>query len=567
MNRIKAVFGCLLMIAGSYASAGAIDDFKSSWAGKAIKLQSQVDHYEPISKINILGTHNSYNSSEYANDGYVRYVDPQQKHSLLEQLRLGARFLELDVHWAVNASNYRYHLILCHGTDSDVGCGLSDKFFTEGLSEIETWLSSSDSDGQVLILYIEDHSDNVHGQMFDQIMASIGDKVYPSQGCGNIPAGLTKDQVLSAGKNVIIWKDGRSTSSTCSSHTGLKNLVYTGLGNIDRMWEDRTILGNLGDAKEKISATDVAEAFKQGRNIVNLDDMTYNDGRNEASIWSWAKNEPNNAGSGEDCVLQLNSGRWADVNCQDTHRIHPYACHQTGTHNWDISNLQGQALEGSSACASLGSDWVYDVPTSGLHNENLRKAKEISGVERVWLNLNDIAIEGNWQQEQWANVKSASHYYSPVQTKSCPSHNASFDGANCHLYTKVSGVSYWDYSGGRYYSPTSPGVCLYHDASFDGANCFMFQKESNLNYWNYGNGYYYTSVLAPSCPHHEAELDGKNCKMFDKVSGLNYFSYSGAYYYSKTGGAEPCPYNDATFDGANCHLYTKVNSLNYFDLY
>lgn len=400
MKKLLLSLAGLTLSASVFAGGGSpasnpIDDFSNSWTGKTLRLQSQIDRHSAISTNNILGSHNSYNSSEYADDGYPRYLDPQQKHTLKEQLRLGARFLELDVHWTINSSNWRYHLVLCHGQDSHLGCSLNDKFLTQGLQEVREWLQSSESNGQVIILYIEDHSENKHSAMYSQLNDKIGSWVYRSNGCNSVPANLTKDDVLDAGKKVIIWKDGRSSSANCSADNNLKNMVFTSLGSIDRIWEDRTIIGGIfGGDKDSIEVNDVRNYFALGRNIVNLDDMTHNDGRNAAAIWSWNTNEPNNSGN-EDCALQLNNGRWADVGCGDN-RVHPFSCTQPGTANWSISAVNGTYSSGASACAALGSSWKFAVPTNAKYNKIIRDAANAAGASRVWLNINDQASEGNW---------------------------------------------------------------------------------------------------------------------------------------------------------------------------
>lgn len=399
-------FKTLLTIAGlaissaSFASGGnPVDDAANAWEAKALRLQSQIDLHSPMSKNNILGTHNSYNSAEYADDGYVRYVDPQQKHTIKEQLRLGARFIELDVHWYVNASNWRYHLMLCHGQDDHMGCGVSDRFFHEGLQEVREWLESSESNDQVIILYIEDHSNDVHDQMYSQLMDKIGPWIYKSNGCGAIPSTLTKADVLNAGAKVVIQKDGREGVSHCSWHEGLRNTVFTSLGDIDRVWEDRTIIGDLfggvNPDTDYISASDVKNFFEAGRNIVNLDDMTYDDGRNAAAIWSWNTNEPNNANNAEDCAIMLNNGRWADVGCGDN-RIHPYSCNEAGTENWGISSSTGKYSGGESACQAKGSNWHFKTPTNAKYNKAVRDAANAAGQDRVWLAITDAGQEGKW---------------------------------------------------------------------------------------------------------------------------------------------------------------------------
>ena len=368
---------------------------RNCWLGKAQDRQNLVDLNSPISQSSILGTHNSYNSNEYADDGYARYFDPQQLGTIKEQLYMGARFIELDLHWALNASNWRYHLLLCHGG----ACSLSDRFFTEGLTEIRQWLDSSDSDNQVLILYLEDHSANVHDQMYTQLMDKVGDYIYKSNGCRSVPSDLTKADVLNAGAKVIVWKDSHDGNDLCSSHEGLKNTVFTGLSNISRVWEDRTVIGDLfggvNPDTDYISAQGVKDFHKAGINIVNLDDMTYNDGRNAAGVWSWWENEPN-GNTGENCAAQVESshsnsaarGRWVDLPCS---RSYKYACRQSGTNNWIVTSQAGSWSNGSVVCASQG--YEFSVPTNSYDNDQLVNA---ANGARVWINHNDIAEEGLW---------------------------------------------------------------------------------------------------------------------------------------------------------------------------
>ena len=119
-----------------------------------------------------------------------------------------------------------------------------------------------------------------------------------------IPNSLTKKQVRAAGKQIVLWKDGG-----CSSNTSMAQLAFTGLGNINRIWEDRTSVGAIGafftgGSVNKIEAEDVRTVFKDGGNIINLDNLTHNDGRVAAGIWSWDVNEPNNYANNQDCAVQ-----------------------------------------------------------------------------------------------------------------------------------------------------------------------------------------------------------------------------------------------------------------------
>ncbi|MDF2445418.1 MAG: hypothetical protein K0S46_654 [Moraxellaceae bacterium] len=386
---------CALTLSTS-ALADSIADFNNSWAGKALALQRQLDVASPLKDNNILGTHNSYNSSDYTTP--IRYLDPQQQHSIQDQLRMGARFIELDAHWTAHTHGWPWEwgtgLLLCHsgiGTswgDLHVGCSTTDRFVRDGLQEVRSWLDANPN--EVIILYVEDHTDGRHQELLNVLNSTLGGKIYASGGCKAIPDTLTKAQVRQAGKQVVFWKDGG-----CSGNSGMASLAYDSLGNIGRIWEDGTAIGFFNGlfngGVDRISADNVRTAFKTGGNIVNLDHMVTTDGRLAAGVWSWDANEPNNYGGNQDCAVQWGNGRWDDTDCSNRFA---YACHQPGTNNWYVTQQTGTWSGGAAACAAVGNNYKFDVPTNSYDNEQLKAAK--GPVANVWLNHNDIAVEGQW---------------------------------------------------------------------------------------------------------------------------------------------------------------------------
>ncbi|MCL1127149.1 phosphatidylinositol-specific phospholipase C domain-containing protein [Shewanella surugensis] len=377
------------------ATADSISDFNNAWEGQALASQRLLDIYSPIIDNNILGTHNSYNSEKYRSCNFsvgCRYLDPQQKHTLQEQLLMGARFIELDVHWTAKMESlfsYPKRLLLCHGF-----CSLNDKYFTEGLNEIKNWLNSDASEDQVVILYIEDHMEGHHTDAFNQINDRFGEWIYQSQGCQSIADSLTKADVIAAGKKVILWGDGG-----CSSQSDWENMAFTGLGNVGRIWEDRTTarsIGNIftGGSDDYITDTDVKDYFQQGANIVNLDDMVVSDNRLAAGIWSWDTNEPNNVGDSQHCALQWANGRWDDQFCGNDYA---YACYDEQNKLWQVTDNTGTWDGGEQACQALGTNIHFNVPTNGFDNEKLKAVKEAKSHAQVWLDYSDQAAEGQWQ--------------------------------------------------------------------------------------------------------------------------------------------------------------------------
>ncbi len=381
------------LILGGAVHADSIDNFNASWSGKAMDMQRALDSYAPIIDNNILGSHNTYNSEAYSSCNFsvgCRYLDPQQKYSIKDQLRMGARFIELDVHWTTKMESlfsYPKRLLLCHGV-----CSINDKYATEGFNEISSWLSDSSSQDEVIILYIEDASEGHHNDLYNQVNDRFGSKIYRSNGCGNIPDSLTKADVLAAGKQIIVWKDGG-----CSSDSNMANMAYTGLGNIGRIWEDATTLGSIAEffdgGIDSISAGEVRAAFETGANIVNLDDLVMDDGRIEAAIWSWDNNEPNNSGGNQDCAVQWGNGRWDDAGCTSNFA---FAC-EDDNGNWSVpDNNTGVWNNADAACATLGGSYRFSVPTNSQDNQQLKAAKDSVGYTHVWLNHTDSANEGDW---------------------------------------------------------------------------------------------------------------------------------------------------------------------------
>ena len=276
-SRTLALLGGLATSVSAFSMSSApaaapvdpIQDFANSWAGKALAHQRNIELNTPLADSNIIGSHNSYNSTTYRN--VLRYHDPQQKHSIYDQLRLGARFIELDAHWTAQTHGAPWtwgpDLLLCHsgiGVDAGdlhLGCSLTDRFVKDGLQEVADFLNANPQ--EVIILYFEDHTEGHHQELLNLINEKLGGKVYASNGCRAIPNNLTRAQVRAAGKQVVLWKDGG-----CSSNSGMANLAYTSLGGISRIWEDRTNIAAIGgfftgDTATKLDAADIAAEFQK----------------------------------------------------------------------------------------------------------------------------------------------------------------------------------------------------------------------------------------------------------------------------------------------------------------
>lgn len=116
---------------------------------RAMKLQRELAGDMRQDQALLLGSHNSYNSSAY---GLDNYASSQHSYSLSEQLDLGLRSLDLDVHAVVGSPN---NLWLAHTTCFGAGVNAGHRTLRTGLSEIRTWLNNNPD--EVVFLNIEQH--------------------------------------------------------------------------------------------------------------------------------------------------------------------------------------------------------------------------------------------------------------------------------------------------------------------------------------------------------------------------------------------------------------------------
>mgnify|MGYP005839345835 CR=1 FL=1 len=400
--------------------AGAVDDFRNSWAWRALTLQLTLDQHSPLSQATFLGTHNSYNSRAYAT--FYRYVDPNQQLSMYDQLRVGARALELDAHWYFKFDgffNSGHNLLLCHGQDNHLGCSTGDRYLRDGLREIRRWLDEPANRNEVILLYIEDHMDGRYDKAVGLIRDNLGHRVYrPSGSCQGIPMDISKADVLRAGKQVLMITDG-------CQNANFNSWVFGGIGNsldgyptastdriddcnesrfsrdfqnnhIIRYNEDRTRLSALfGSPGAPIDAGMLNQMLKCGGNLAGMDHLRAGDSRLQSGsgIWSWAVNEPNNYNGNEDCAENWGNGRLNDLYCG---QVRAFAC-VDDSGSWLITHEQGNWFQGNVICHNAtGGSHRFAVPENSRANEALKAAKQQAAVDRVWVNYHDLTSEGLW---------------------------------------------------------------------------------------------------------------------------------------------------------------------------
>jgi hypothetical protein len=120
---------------------------------------------------------------------------------------------------------------------------------------------------------------------------------------------------------------------------------------------------------EALAPQKVQSMTNCGVNLFGFDQLLPEDGRIQATLWSWAPDEPR-AGAGN-CTLQGADSRWVAAPCADAH---PAACQAAGT--WTLTSPVVFA-DAPAACAALGSS--FELPRVGDQNSALNALAEPVG--------------------------------------------------------------------------------------------------------------------------------------------------------------------------------------------
>jgi hypothetical protein len=388
--------------------------YASSWVHRAAQFQYRLGNSVPLRDAQWLGTHNSFNS--FANGETPSHLDSNQQLTLSQQLDIDIRALEIDVHWVPSPqAGGQNAVVVCHGRgpdEEDAGC-TNEPLLPAVLPEIADWLNAHPDD--VLLLYLEDNLGDPQGYADTVAQLEAGLKrpdgssliFHPdpaatnAKGCTDLPLGTSRDAVRAASAQVVMvgncrsgwasdvfgWDDNHVESGStpgfqsypaCDATYGPD--VYA--TKLVRYFEDSTYVSAAVDPSETpgdhaagaLSPDKVAAMVRCGVNLFGFDQILPSDGRLEASIWSWAADQPDtSAGS---CTTQGEDGRWTTGSCRAQH---PAAC-RTADGGWVVTPRSQTESASAKACRRLGAQ--LGLPRTGQENSDLRAA---AGTRTVWL--------------------------------------------------------------------------------------------------------------------------------------------------------------------------------------
>jgi hypothetical protein len=379
-----------------------VEAYRKSWLHRAAVFQYALGNRLPLVQAQWLGTHNSFNT--VAEPATLSHSDSNQQLTLQQQLDADMRSLEIDLHWFPSAAaGGNRAVVVCHARGPDeqnAGC-TNERLFRQVLPNVASWLKAHPR--EVVLLYLEDELGDPAGyaqtvQILDTVMrrADGSSLIYRpraadigSKGCADLPLGISRDDVRRAGAQVVIvgncrsgwssdvfgWDDVHVESGSTPKYKPFPTCDATYPRSVYdtklvRYYEDSTFVSSAIDptrspkaARAEMITPDKAAAMTRcGVNLFGFDQLLPNDGRIEASIWSWDTDKPRP--SDGRCGLQRPNGRWATGPCRVLRKA---ACRVNG--EWRITR-QLTYDPAVAQCRKLGG--TLGLPRTGYDNSVLR---------------------------------------------------------------------------------------------------------------------------------------------------------------------------------------------------
>lgn len=424
------------LIDGRVISEQQIAKFRRSWVFRALTLQRELAWRAPLYEQQIAGTHNTFNASSYdlPLTGKPLYYfptltnqDPNQVYSITDQLRMGIRGIEIDLHWVPsiygNLSTGGYWVDVCHGQSTlipattltvHVGCTI-DRSLQNTLREIRAWLDGHPH--QFLLIYLENQLDGkpqAHNVAASLLQHGLGRLIYrPPAGlrsdhCAQMPYSTSEAQMDRTGARVLLvgncgpgawnhwvftrgaaWNEGGNPSTYGKADCLADRTAREAHTTFRRWYEESPLLEALMHATQTLTPKATRRMVQCGVNLTGWDQLTPADGRLKAFVWSWARHSHRSSGS---CAFQGRDGRFRAGPCD---RPRHFAC--VDAHDdWHVTAGSGAADVGQSLCTEQFPGSQFGVPPNGYRNWQLRQARA-RPTETVWLNYRKV--RGRWRPD------------------------------------------------------------------------------------------------------------------------------------------------------------------------
>lgn len=402
-------------------------DHEDAWLPRALSLQRGLDDALPLSQEMWVHTHNSFNAEAYLPT--LSGLDTNHIYSLTDQLRMGVRAIEIDVHWAPSAETAGPQdegkaPIVCHGRTEGsgparvhLGCTAEVHLLTR-LQEVADWVDLNP--GEVVMIYFQNELEGnglAHLRAAEAIKTAFGEKVYTpngTRGCETLPIDISRRQLVDWQKQILLvgdcdvstglWpslvfhRDNRGVWDETSSPEGNDYPSYPACIESERIpksynttwirfYEDHTWLSAMVAGRRKatqVTPEDARNMARCGVNMPGFDNLYQFDERLVALVWSWAVDEPAAPG----CAYSDEGFRSGD--CKTPRR---FAC-EDAEGGWVITKARGPWDKGSQHCERLGAS--YSVPKNGYQNSLL---DDVRGSTAVWLDYRHDATAGTWVPE------------------------------------------------------------------------------------------------------------------------------------------------------------------------
>jgi len=231
------------------------------WLKWAMDFQLRMARRQPLCYAQVPGAHNAaitladgYGNRDLMYESYLRWLGRgsrletnNQWLSLTDQLALGVRVVELDVHLVLGKLRVAHcggfhsaqldrlvallnrvarmlgHNSTIHWDAETLGCSPSlssmaagdQRLFSDALAEISSWLSAPQHSSEFLVLFLDDQPDlgkwGRVGELVQQVLGAFpqGSVLTPAEarqmaGPGGSASALTMDQLVARGKRVLV---------------------------------------------------------------------------------------------------------------------------------------------------------------------------------------------------------------------------------------------------------------------------------------------------------------------------------------------------------------------------